>query len=295
VFKGCRDGSANPEKRQKGGGRKPKLEKDNAGIIAGVAALNGSASPKMATEICNAVNPPELKICRNTFMRTIEAYEYTDCESVAILRRKTGSKDPDSDWAKARVVFASQLLAQTKLGKEIDDNLVPLNVAFEDVEKKNMPPPIFPDGVLFCDENHSVASLGGAGHESSFSRRQHRVAVDPNTGQLLRLADGGVVPKRKFRVVAKYSTEAHGCYGVCCPIIDGVEQAQFIESFDYTEKKLISFKAYKILRHKELAYRRNMKSQGWKNYNGANPYRERYGNEHWEAHLKDSPAIRKYK
>jgi hypothetical protein len=292
VFKGCRAGSANPEKRQKGGGRKPKLEKDNAGLIAGVAALNGSASPKMATEICNAVNPPELKVCRNTFMRTIEAY--TDCESVAILRRKTGSKDPESDWAKARVVIANQMLAQVKLGKEIDDNLVSLSAAFEDVEKNNAPPPIFPDGVLFCDENHSVASLGGAGHESSFSRRQHRVAVDPDTGELKRVADGGVVPKRKFRVVPKYSTEARGCYGACCPVIDGVEKAQFIETFDYTEKKLISLKAYKILMQKEMAYRRKMKSQGWRNYNGANPYLERYGND-WEAHLKESPALRKYK
>ena len=35
---------------------------------------------------------------------------------------------------------------------------------------------------------------------------------------------GGVVPKRKFRVVAKYSTEARGCYGACCPVIDGVEK-----------------------------------------------------------------------
>ena len=147
----------------------------------------------MATEICNAVNPSELRICHNTFMWTIEAY--MDCESVAILRQKTGSKDPESDWAKAHVVIATQMLAQVKLGKEIDDNLVALHVAFEDVEKKNMPPPIFPDGVLFCNENHSVASLGGAGHESSFSRRKHCVAVDPNTGQLLRLADGGVIPK----------------------------------------------------------------------------------------------------
>jgi hypothetical protein len=95
--------------------------------------------------------------------------------------------------------------------------------------------------------------------------------------------------------VAKYSTEARGCYGVCAPIIDGVKQARFIKSFDYTEKKLISVKAYKILVEKEMAYCRKMKSQGWKNFTGANPYLERYGEENWEAHLKDSPALRKFK
>jgi hypothetical protein len=74
--------------------------------------------------------------------------------------------------------------------------------------------------------------------------------------------------------MAKYSTEARGCYGACCPVIDGIEKAQFIETFDYTKKKLISLKAYKILMQKEMAYHCKMKSQGWSNHNGANPYLE---------------------
>ena len=293
VFKGCRDGRANPEKKQKGGGRKPKLAEDNAGLIAGVAALNGSASPRMATQICNAENPPELRVCRNTFMNTIKIY--TDHEEVAILRRKTGSKDPESDWAKARVTIATQMLAQIKLGRDIDANNSLLEPTFEDVEKKSTQPPIFPDGVIFCDKNHSVASLGGAGHKGSFGRRQNRIAVHPKTGRLLRLASGGVMPKRKFRVVAKYTTEARGCYGVCCPVIDGIEHGQFIETFDYTEKKLLSIKAYKIQMEKEMSYRRNMKSQGWKDYVSASPYLDWYGKENWKTHLQDAPAMRKYK
>ena len=56
VFQGCRDRIANPEKKQNGCGRKHKLAEDNEGLIAGAAALNGSTSPKMATEICNAIN-----------------------------------------------------------------------------------------------------------------------------------------------------------------------------------------------------------------------------------------------
>ena len=98
----------------KGAGQKCKLEPDNPGLIAGAAALNGSTSPKMATEICNAVNQikfPEkfeekYKICRNTFMNTLETYTDYDCR--AVLRRKTGKKDPSSDWAVARRTFAAQ-------------------------------------------------------------------------------------------------------------------------------------------------------------------------------------------
>ena len=135
---------------------------------------------------------------------------------------------------------------------------------------------MFSDAIVYCDENHCIASIGGAGHEGSFSRRQYRIAVDQKTGKFLRLANGGVVPKRRFRVVAKYTKEARGCYGVCCPVIDGKEQGQFIETFDYTETKLVSIKAYKKLMQQEMAYRCKMTSQGWKNFNGDNPYEEHY-------------------
>jgi hypothetical protein len=103
------------------------------------------------------------------------------------------------------------------------------------------------------------------------------------------------MPKCKFRVVAKYITEARRYYGVCCPAIDGIEHGQFIETFDYTEKELVSIKTYKILMQQEMTYRHNMKSQGWKDDVGANPYLDQYGKENWKTHLKDAPAMRKYK
>lgn len=60
VLVKCRDGVANPEKqKEEGAGRKPKLARDTAGLIAGAAALNESASPKMATELCNATKTPQ--------------------------------------------------------------------------------------------------------------------------------------------------------------------------------------------------------------------------------------------
>jgi hypothetical protein len=55
---------------------------------------------------------------------------------------------------------------------------------------------------------------------------------------------------------------------VCCPDIDGIEQRQFIEAFEYTETKLLS-----IQRHTKYSGLK-MKSQGWKNFDGANPYLE---------------------
>jgi hypothetical protein len=92
----------------------------------------------MATDICNAVNAQhKLKICTHTFRRSLKMY--TDFEPIAIISQKTGSKDSKSDWAKARVTSATQILAQIncKLGMEIDGNNTLLWLAFEDVEKEN--------------------------------------------------------------------------------------------------------------------------------------------------------------
>jgi hypothetical protein len=294
VFIACRDGKANPEKRKQGSGRKLKLCRDNVGLVAGAAALNGSASPNMATEICNAVNQlkfpnefeTEYKICRNTFMSTLAAY--TDFDSKAVLRRKTGKKDKDSEWAIARKTIAEQMLQQIETGKRIDSGELTLHDAYAN----DAPPPIFPDAILYLDENHTVASLGAVGHDGSFSRRQYFVSVDKNTGELKGRSEGGVVPQRRYRIVAKYTKEARGCYGVCCPKIDGEEKPQFMETWNYTEKTLVSLKVWNKHVKKEMKYRRGSRHGGWAQYNGENPYLERYG-DNWKTELANSPRMRK--
>lgn len=270
-----------------------RLDRDNPGLIAGAAALNGSTSPKMATEICNAVNKlkfpdkfeAEYSVCRNTFMSTLNAY--TDFESRAVLRRKTGKKDPSSDWAVARLTIAEQMLEQIKIGKQLDSN----EITYHDAYTPDAPPPIFPDAVLYVDENHTVATMGGAGHNGSFAARQYFISVDPMTGALRRKAEGGVIPQRRFRVVAKYTTEARGAYGVCCPIINGEEKPQFIKTWDYTGKTLVSYKVWKQEERREMAYRRASNYGGWQPYKGENPYEERYG-DNWKEELAKAPKMK---
>jgi ERCC4-related helicase len=79
----------------------------------------------MVREICNTTNAqdghPELKVSKNTFMRTIKVS--ADCKSVSILHRKTRSKDRESAWAKAQIVFATHLTNQVKLGQDIDNGV----------------------------------------------------------------------------------------------------------------------------------------------------------------------------
>jgi hypothetical protein len=65
----------------------------------------------------------------------------------------------------------------------------------------------------FFDENHSQAKIGGHGHGGSSSWIQYQITVDPDTGELLPMEDGGVMPRRKERVEPKYTKDARSC---CC-------------------------------------------------------------------------------
>jgi hypothetical protein len=148
----------------------------------------------MATEICNAVNKlkfpdkfeAEYSVCQNTFMLTLKAY--TDFESQAVLWQKTGKKDPGSDWAFTRLPIAEQMLEQIQIGKQLDANEITYHDAYINPDA---PPPIFPDAVLHVDENHTVASLGGAGHNGSFAGKQYFVAVNKRTGALKKVRGWG--------------------------------------------------------------------------------------------------------
>jgi hypothetical protein len=58
-------------------------------------------------------------------------------------------------------------------------------------------------------------------------------------GALKKKAEGGVMPQGRYMIVAKYTKEARGCYGVCCPVVGDTEKPQFMETWDYTEKSLL--------------------------------------------------------
>jgi hypothetical protein len=57
----------------------------------------------------------------------------------------------------------------------------------------------------------------------------------------------------------------------------------------------VSLKAYKKLVKVEMTYCHGMKSSGWKNFNGKNPYKACYG-DNWEVELKKArPYMKKYR
>jgi hypothetical protein len=292
VFKSLQNGDAQQAtKRKAGSGRKHKLTAENEGLIAAAAALNSGTSPSMALEICNVMNAPEIGVCLNTLKSSLSFY--TDSDIRAIPRRKTGKKDKESAWAKARLATATQMKQQVALGKKIDAGDLLLSDAMKECRDKNAPPPLWIDGTVFADENHVEVQLGSGGnHKGSFRGTQYRYSVNPTTGALQRKKDGGVWPARKHRMVAKYPEQARACYGVAVPIQNGQEKPQMMEPWSYTGQKMVSMKVWKQKLKLEQTYRRNMKARGWDKFRGENPYLERYGKEQWEEEIAKSPRMR---
>ena len=90
------------------------------------------------------------------------------------------------------------------------------------------------------------------------------------------------MPQRRVRVVPKYIQEACGTYGVACPIINGVEAPQFMETKDYTGRKGFQWRDGIQKGNKKFAYRRESKYRGWNGYD-------------WESKFRESPRMRKYR
>ena len=86
----------------------------------------------------------------------------------------TGKKDPSSDWAVAHLTITEQMLEQVQIGKQLDADEITYYDAYGN---PNNPPPIFPDAVFHIDKNHTIASLGGAGHDGSFARTQYLLSL----------------------------------------------------------------------------------------------------------------------
>ena len=98
------------------------------------------------------------------------------------------------------------------------------------------------------------------------------------------------MPRRRYRVIPKYPKEARGAYGVATPTRNGQRRGEFTATFDYTEKKLLSYKLWKQLVRKEIKKRKTAKKAPWLEFKDHdNPYEARFG-ENWRDHLTTTPG-----
>lgn len=259
-------------------GRPGKIQRNNPGLVAAAAALNLGVSPQQATIVCNAINERRMDkavtICKNTLLATLNRHTKVMCNSV--LRRKTGNRDVESKWAKARLARCVMTKEMFQLGAALENG----STTWEAIRQIDLLP-LYLDGIVFSDQSHMRAvPAGGTGQNGSMSKHQWRVAVDAETGAL---KHSGVVPERKYQLNVKFDSHSQGCYAVCMPTINGTPSPMFLESFDYTGKKMVSMKDWKKVFNEKLDYVRKAKGGGWAQYTGKNPFLERYGTDSQRA------------
>lgn len=253
-------------------GRPSKLPPDNPGLVAAAAAINIGVSPQQATYVCNAINEQRMEkpttICKNTLVATLKRHTNVVCSSV--LRRKSGKRDTESEWAKARKARCLMTMDMFQLGKDLDSG----TTTWEAIRKEDLLP-LYLDGIVFCDQSHMRAvPAGGTGQNGSMSKHQWRVAVDAETGALR--ADG-VLPDKRYQIKVKFDSHSQGCYAVCMPTVNGVPTPKFLEPFDYTGKRMVSVKDWKKYVKEKMEIVRKARGGGWAPFVSDNPFLERYG------------------
>eukprot|EP00968_Pinguiococcus_pyrenoidosus_P009245 scaffold727_cov172-Pinguiococcus_pyrenoidosus.AAC.1 len=166
-------------------------------------------------------------------------------KSVATPIRQTGSRDESSDWAKARRIFAMELLDQ------IEGRAFLPELGLES-----------PHQILFVDEHHRKCVIGGLGHEGAASSSQVLIPRDVS-GNLCHADHGGCLPEPKRKTVPKFPQEARGCFGVAAPIDrDGNVHAARMEPYNYTGKKILGFTAYVKALEGEIKRVKGLKASG---------------------------------
>ena len=258
-------------------GRPSKLESDNPGLVAAACALNMGVSPNQAVHVCNSVNKNKFEknangreeeapvtISKWTLLRTLR--KYTKVFHQRVLRRKTGSRDVESNWAKARLQRCLMTKEMFKMGERLEQG----ETNWQQIRQADLLP-LYMDGIVFVDQSHVRAvPAGGTGQDASMARHQYRIAVNPKNG---RLDPHGVLPERRTQIKPKYNSHSQGCYAICMP----ANKPRFLQTYDYTGKKMGSVKTGEAAWKAEVVRVKGLQ-RDWRHHNNhANPYLSRYG------------------
>lgn len=251
-------------------GRPPILSTDSevAQIVADVLEHGGTF--KMATQILNF---HLMEKSQEPGAERFDSVTYSCVRGLALRmkptfvpvgKRKQGSNDPESDWARARYNFVTQLLIRYGL---LEDKDIPRdhNGEIPKWYRKEELTPLHKDGVAHWDETHPQCKAG-------FEAEGAYVAYIPRfkrdkTGKVC--DDGEADLKEVNNLVVKYGTQVRMGIGAACVtpvIVDpvtgertlGPMEGRRCKPFFYTEKKMVTHKDYEELIMTEVRRARTM-------------------------------------
>ena len=109
---------------------------------------------------------------------------------------KTGSRDTESTWAKARLAIMLHFR--------------------KDMRTKNYSLM----GTLFVDDHSEFCIISHGGHHGQAMLHDWKVPLDSNVNWCPEEEDGLVEPSRTI-TKPNHSKRAYGCFGVCVPMVGG--------------------------------------------------------------------------
>lgn len=301
-------------------GRHRKLTESEDRLVA--RALNKGMGIQMTHAIVNHNRAADNKVSFSTVWRSASRGFGGSCHNRPT--KKTGSKDEDSIWAKARLAIGLQLQQQFRDNDQEGEHMVGVPVvklfggvpytgkviAYDPAEKYYKVR--YDDGdeneleyhelrikewkridrraVLWCDEKHKKVIFGMA------NRHEWLFFVDPNnTAEFMKEQNGGVKQQVRPRTKAKYMGECRGIFGVMMrELPDGTLEGDRMTPLDYTGQKVVGPVAYEKLFRAEIKRVSELKTTGtrssvhWKQAGEGlegGPYQAKFGSR-WKQEVK---------
>ena len=284
------------------GGRNKKIKPGTREGDILVGAISGGFSQKWTAGIINDDPNLSVTVSQKAVQRTKVRFGGVTTKRG---KRKTGSKDEDSDWARCRYHLGLQLQAQLRLGKR-RRNLSARRWS-EAVEEADFPP-LYLDGTLFVDEHMEQCVCGEVGHNGAASRSETRFPMRTNAeGKEVLDTQRGTLGPKKPMTQCKKPESASGIFGVGAPTFqqEGGRRSNLkrigkkMEPLSYTGRIVLGVKEYQKKVAEAMKFARDKKhgdkggKSPWHDYNGDNPFEERY-KATWLQELCKFPLVKKY-
>ena len=182
-----------------------------------------------------------LPISHNTVVSALSRVEGAVYSRLLVVSQNCWN--PASDWSKARLALAEQMVRQFACGDRYS-TLAEWNTARvakcagHEAGGMYEHRPLWIDGMVHADEKHdrlvygSMDSMSGTGH--------WRVPLDKK-GNVRGVGRGGILPKRKSKMRVKYSDEIRLMYMIAYATMEesGLKKALKGDPFDYTKRTIV--------------------------------------------------------
>ena len=150
---------------------------------------------------------------------------------------KSGKSDPTTVWSQARKQQCIQLLEQFRLGTLDPNDEAVVNSHYDAMHIH---------GIVFWDEKHKQCIQGFS------SKMETSISMDKN-GNPTSPEAGGIFTPWKPKTAVKYPKEARGMFGVAIrKNSDGSTEGVKCNPFNYSNRKVVSYKDYQVQINIEL-------------------------------------------